>query len=309
MVAANVIISVTISFAVRLAFWLAVAPSAPVGSLPWPLSRRRSSSRWCRSSGSRSAGRSAWCSPAPRRALHGPLGGRARSVGHRGRGLRHACSTSSSAPRRARSQAENRATEAQLRLLQAQIEPHFLFNTLANVVSLIDADPPRAKAMLESFIDYLRASLSGLRPWRAHARRRARPGRRLPAADEDAHGRPPAVPIEVPTRCAAWPLPPLRLQPLVENAIVHGLEPKVDGGACASRARRDGRALVVRSPTTAPGCRAGRAAHRAARGSGTALANLRERLRADLRQRARSPRHRAAEPHGVRAPLSLPVAP
>ena len=50
-------------------------------------------------------------------------------------------------------------TEAQLRLLQAQIEPHFLFNTLANVQSLIDHDTPRAKAMLESFTDYLRASL------------------------------------------------------------------------------------------------------------------------------------------------------
>ncbi len=59
-------------------------------------------------------------------------------------------------------QAENQATEAQLRLLQPQIEPHFLFNTLANVVSLMDADPPRAKAMLESFVDYLRASLAGL---------------------------------------------------------------------------------------------------------------------------------------------------
>ncbi|HZV92936.1 MAG TPA: histidine kinase, partial [Caldimonas sp.] len=59
--------------------------------------------------------------------------------------------------------AENQATEARLRLLQAQIEPHFLFNTLANVVSLMDADTPRAKAMLESFVDYLRASLVGFR--------------------------------------------------------------------------------------------------------------------------------------------------
>ena len=60
-------------------------------------------------------------------------------------------------------QAEKRAAEAQLRLLQAQIEPHFLFNTLANVISLIDHDAPRAKQMLESFTDYLRSSLSSLR--------------------------------------------------------------------------------------------------------------------------------------------------
>ena len=56
-----------------------------------------------------------------------------------------------------------RANEAQLRLLQGQMEPHFLFNTLANVMSLIDADAPRAKHMLEALADYLRASLGGLR--------------------------------------------------------------------------------------------------------------------------------------------------
>ncbi len=60
-------------------------------------------------------------------------------------------------------QASQQATEAQLRLLQGQIEPHFLFNTLANVQSLIDFDPPRAKLMLERFTDYLRASLGQLR--------------------------------------------------------------------------------------------------------------------------------------------------
>jgi len=59
--------------------------------------------------------------------------------------------------------AERRATEAQLKLLQGQIEPHFLFNTLANVLGLMDADPPRARLMLESFVDYLRSSLGGLR--------------------------------------------------------------------------------------------------------------------------------------------------
>ncbi|MDQ2778580.1 MAG: histidine kinase, partial [Pseudomonadota bacterium] len=60
-------------------------------------------------------------------------------------------------------EAEQRATEAQLRLLQGQIEPHFLFNTLANVQALIDVDAPKAKAMLEAFTDYLRGSLGSLR--------------------------------------------------------------------------------------------------------------------------------------------------
>ena len=60
-------------------------------------------------------------------------------------------------------EAEKRATEAQLRLLQGQIEPHFLFNTLANVLALIEHDPPKARHTLEAFTEYLRASLSGLR--------------------------------------------------------------------------------------------------------------------------------------------------
>jgi hypothetical protein len=67
------------------------------------------------------------------------------------------------ASRAGRLMAEKRATEAQLRLLQAQIEPHFLFNTLANVESLLDHDLPKAKQMLSSFTDYLRASLGALR--------------------------------------------------------------------------------------------------------------------------------------------------
>ena len=67
------------------------------------------------------------------------------------------------AARRAACAPSMRANEAQLRLLQGQMEPHFLFNTLANVISLIDADAPRAKHMLEALTDYLRASLGGLR--------------------------------------------------------------------------------------------------------------------------------------------------
>ena len=127
-------------------------------------------------------------------------------------------------------QAENRATEAQLRLLQAQIEPHFLFNTLANVVSLMEVDPARAKTMLEAFVDYLRASLSGL----GHGRHTL--GDEIDLVDaymriikirmEDRL----EYAIEVPAALRACALPALTLQPLVENAIVHGLEPQIAGG-------------------------------------------------------------------------------
>ena len=144
-------------------------------------------------------------------------------------------------------QAENRATEAQLRLLQAQIEPHFLFNTLANVVSLVEADPPRARAMLESFVDYLRASLTGLGQ-ATHTL-----GDEIDLVDaylriikmrmEDRL----QYTIEVPDELRSRPLPALSLQPLVENAIVHGIEPQVRG---VGADEAEGAALAIPAPSS-----------------------------------------------------------
>ncbi len=208
-------------------------------------------------------------------------------------------------------QAENRATEAQLRLLQAQIEPHFLFNTLANVVSLMEADPRRARVMLESFVDYLRASLTGLGQ-ATHT-----------LGDEidlvDAYLRIIKIrmedrlhyTIDVPAALRVRPLPALSLQPLVENAIVHGVEPQIRGGTIRVAARLDRDALVltveddgagIRSESPAPRSGAG------ARSSGTALSNIRERLR-QAYGNAAALRLDGVVPHGVRASLSLPVKP
>ena len=185
--------------------------------------------------------------------------------------------------------AQMRANEAQLRLLQGQMEPHFLFNTLANVISLIDADAPRARHMLEALTDYLRASLAGLRHDDSTvaveldlARRylelmRTRMGERLQfeiAADDALRD---AV------------LMPLVLQPLIENAVKHGLEPQVDGGTVrvkAVRVKVDGReALQICVEDDGAGLAA--AARRPRRhvaggadGNGIALSNLRERLQA-----------------------------
>ncbi|MBT9594587.1 MAG: histidine kinase [Vitreoscilla sp.] len=178
--------------------------------------------------------------------------------------------------------AERRAAESQLRLLQGQIEPHFLFNTLANVVGLIDADPARARRMLESFIDYLRSSLGSLRQ-QNHTL-----GQEM--ALVDAYLRVLAlrmeerlrVHLEVPAELMGVCLPAVLVQPLVENAIHHGLEPKVDGGQVTVRAHTTGRALLIEviddglglppADTLPP------AHHRP--GTGAALANIRERLAA-----------------------------
>jgi sensor histidine kinase YesM len=121
--------------------------------------------------------------------------------------------------------AQRQAAEHQLRLLESQLEPHMLFNTLANLRVLIALDPPRAQAMLDRLIGYLRSTLAASRAERHTladefarledylALMQVRMGDRL------------QVRLELPAALAAQPVPPLLLQPLVENAIQHGLEP------------------------------------------------------------------------------------
>ena len=173
-----------------------------------------------------------------------------------------------------RLKAERSAAEARLRLLQGQIEPHFLFNTLANVVSLIDYDAPRAKLMLETFTDYLRASLTSLRQDHASLNSELQMVEHyldlMKVRMEDRLNF--SIDCEQMVRDAQ--LPPLLLQPLVENAIHHGLEPQVDGGSIRITARLDQRDLVL--DVSDDGMGLNHAARRP--GSGVALANLRERL-------------------------------
>ncbi len=141
--------------------------------------------------------------------------------------------------------AERQAAEQQLMLLESQLEPHMLFNTLANLRALIGVDADRAQAMLDHLIAFLRASLAGSRA-RFH-----------PLADEFARladylalmqirmGPRLQTHFDLPADLAAVAVPPLLLQPLVENCIKHGLEPKVAGGRIDVVARRDGDSLVV----------------------------------------------------------------
>ena len=164
--------------------------------------------------------------------------------------------------------------EARLRALQAQIEPHFLYNTLANVVSLIDTQPAKARRMLERFIDYLRASLSASRAEHATV------GGELALASAylDVLG----VRMEQRLRwrfaldpaVASLPVAPMLLQPLVENAIMHGIEPKLDGGEIVVSARLHEGLLCIEVADTGLGLR--EAAPRP--GGGVGLSNLRERL-------------------------------
>jgi signal transduction histidine kinase len=173
--------------------------------------------------------------------------------------------------------ARMQATEARLALLQAQIEPHFLFNTLANVLSLIEHDTPRAKAMLESFIDYLRGALGQLRDSQATVATEltlAEAYLALMAVRMDDR-------LRYTIRCAPeareLALPVLLLQPLVENAIRHGLEPKIDGGSVAVEVALHQDRLMISVRDDGMGADAHRRIGQRA-GAGMALANIRERL-------------------------------
>lgn len=201
-------------------------------------------------------------------------------------------------------QLKRKAREAELRLLQAQIEPHFLFNTLANVRSLIDCDPPAAGELLDAFSEHLRASLTSMRAELVpldtelalvgHYLRlmQLRMGERLRfAIDADAAAR-------------QIQLPPLLLQPLVENAIHHGLECQVEGGEVRISAlvhegrlriqvRDDG--LGLDAPST-----------RASRGNGVATRNIRERILARYGERGML-RVVPGEPRGTLAEITLPL--
>lgn len=194
---------------------------------------------------------------------------------------------------------EREAALANLRALQAQIEPHFLFNTLANVTSLVDADPKLAKRMLESFIRFLRASLAATRMERTTLGEEAM----LIAAFLDVlqvrMGQRLRYRVDVAPDLSGHELPPMLLQPLVENAIRHGLEPKVDGGEIAVAMRREADQVVIEVADTGVGFAP------TTRG-GLGLTNVRDRLRLLYGERA-ALTIGENQPCGTRVALRLPA--
>ncbi len=199
---------------------------------------------------------------------------------------------------------ERQALQARLRLLQAQIEPHMLFNTLANLQGLIALDPARADTMLDQLIQFLRATLGASRAdsttlgeefaaMEAYlGLMQVRMGARL------------AYRVELPPALRGARLPPMLLQPLVENAIVHGLEPAIDGGEVVLSALAHGGLLEIRVCDTGIGPDA--ASGQRAKGGGIGMDTTRERLRVLYGQRAAlllTP----GETRGALARLTLPL--
>ncbi len=199
-----------------------------------------------------------------------------------------------------RTQLERQALDARLSLLQAQVAPHFLFNTLANVQALVDAGSPRASDVLGSLIAYLRAAVPRLND---PATTLGEETRLVQAYLELMHMRMPdrlQFAVHVDEGARALRCPPMTLLTLVENAVRHGVDPSEEGGRIEVYVhRRDGRCMV-RVSDTGVGLRP------AADGQGTGLTTLRERLQLAFGGDAHL-RLSAVSPHGACAELEFPA--
>ncbi len=170
-------------------------------------------------------------------------------------------------------ESEKRKMEAQLKMLQAQIEPHFLFNTLANVSSLIGSDPTLAKRLLERLNDWLRLALARTRSDTATL------GCELDMLDNYLNilkirfGSRLNWHISASDAVRTTPFPPMLLQPLVENAVRHGIEPKLGGGEISITAELENQQLRISVSDNGAGLNE-------QSGTGAGLSNVRARLTA-----------------------------
>jgi sensor histidine kinase YesM len=197
---------------------------------------------------------------------------------------------------------ERRVVEARMAALQAQVEPHFLFNTLALIGQLIETDPPQAARIHQNLIDYLRATLPQMRAKGSGTLGRQIEMSRAYLAIMQARMRSRlAVSIDVPEDMLSATFPVMMLQILIENAIKHGLEPKIDGGRIDIRASVDGQMLQVDVIDDGIG-------FNAFAGDGLGLANVRERLRIQYGNRAQLVIE-APLTGGTRASIRVPYAP
>jgi LytS/YehU family sensor histidine kinase len=197
---------------------------------------------------------------------------------------------------------ERRLVEAQMAALQAQVEPHFLFNTLALIGQLIETDPPQAARIHEHLIAYLRSTLPQMRARGNGTLARQIELSRAYLAIMQARMRSRlAVSIDVPADIQSASFPTMMLQILIENAIKHGLEPKIEGGRIDIRASVDGSTLQVDVIDDGVGFNL----HAA---DGVGLANVRERLRILYGSRARLEIESLPQ-GGTRASIRLPYAP
>jgi TM2 domain-containing membrane protein YozV len=197
--------------------------------------------------------------------------------------------------------------EARLTLMRAQVEPHFLFNTLAHVQALQEIDPPQAGTMLERLISYLRAAMPSMRETTSTLGREIDVVRAYLDLLKIRMGDRLRYVISVPAELNNVSLPPTMIATLVENAIKHGLEPKKEGGTVAINVRKlpgeNGASDTLEVLVADDGLGLGGAQ---TQGTGVGLVNTRERLKM-LYGSAGSLVVEANAPSGVRAILRVPT--
>jgi len=186
-----------------------------------------------------------------------------------------------------------------LQVLQAQIEPHFLFNSLANVRRLLRTDGDAGHAMLADLMRYLESALPRLREDSSTLAREVELVRAFLAVHQVRMGSRLAVCIDVPERLGPCVVPPMMLLTLIENALKHGLAPLPEGGLIRVAASESGGQLVLQVADTGRGLVTGA-------GGGTGLANIRSRLKAMYGTAASLSLHRN-QPRGMKAEIDLPL--
>lgn len=173
---------------------------------------------------------------------------------------------------------ERQLVQAQLQVLQAQVEPHFLFNTLAAVDYLIETDPPRASQMQKKLITYLRSALPQMRQESSTLGRELRLVRSYLDLIKMRIEERLEVEVEVADFLESAEFPPMMLQSLVENAIKHGIEPKPEGGKVTVSAKIQRGVLWVEVRDTGVGVVDTERLEAPTSGTGIGLQNIRERL-------------------------------
>jgi hypothetical protein len=203
--------------------------------------------------------------------------------------------------------ASRQLMEARLQALQAQVEPHFLYNTLANVQALTEVDPPAANKMVGHLIEYLRAALPKMRETSSTVGQEVELARAYLNILKMRMGTRLDFEISVPADLSGVPFPPLMLPSLVENAIKHGLEPVREGGRIDVIAEKIGDRIRVIVKDTGRGLSTnGTTSANAETGGGVGLANIRERLLALYGETAKLSLE-SNEPRGVIAIIEIPA--
>ena len=198
-----------------------------------------------------------------------------------------------------RQKLEKNVLEAQLALMQAQVEPHFLYNTLANVQHLVETDPPEASRVLDSLIRYLRATLPQMRESATNLGREIDMARAFLEINRVRMGSRLTFAIDVPDSLKQRAFPPMMLISLVENAVKHGVDPCCECGSITIRAAEAEGRLRVSVEDTGEGIKP-------KKGGGVGLSNIRERLKALYGGAARLVIEER-QPHGVVAFIEVPA--